>query len=154
MESERIRYFRELMRQLQRNLGWLSKSDAACCGVTVAQCHSLLAIGKAESINMIELANMLGLDTSTVSRTIDNMRRNQLVKRKANRKDRRYITLSLTDKGEKIYNNINCTFDSYYSKVFAAIPVEKHEQIIESIYLLTAALAEDENYTCCAEELS
>lgn len=154
MKPDQIRHFREVLRQLQRSLGWLSKTDAACCGITVAQCHALLAIGKAELITMIDLANLLGLDTSTVSRTVDAMVRNQLVKRRAKSSDRRYTTLSLTDKGLQTYYDINCTFDLYYNNVFATIPTEKHEQIIESLQLLSKALAKQDQSVCCKGELS
>ncbi len=153
MKPEEIRRFRNNMRQLQRSLGWQAKSDAACCGVTVAQCHALLEIGCNSGITLIDLASALTLDTSTISRTIEGMVRDGLVKRKAQPDDRRYLSLTLTQKGQKTYNNINCTYDLYYKDIFADIPEEKHIEILENIQLLANALLENNN-RCCREELN
>jgi len=149
MNSKAIREFRNKMRQVQRSLGWLSKSDAACCGITVAQCHALLEIGSSGGITLIDLASALNLDTSTISRTIDNMVRGGLVERKANPDDRRYIDISLTDAGQKIFDEINCTFDQFYTDIFSSIPAEKHRQVIESINLLADALSHTNSNSCC-----
>jgi DNA-binding MarR family transcriptional regulator len=149
MNSGLIREFRITMRKVQRSLGWLSKNDAACCGITVAQCHALLEIGSSDGIALNDLASALNLDTSTISRTIDNMVRDSLVERKANPDDRRYVDLSLTDTGQKIFDDINSTFDQFYADLFHSIPTEKHQQVIESIDLLAKALSQTKNNTCC-----
>ena len=149
MNSGLIREFRNTMRQVQRSLGWLSKNDAACCGITVAQCHALLEIGSSDGIALNDLASALNLDTSTISRTIDNMVRDSLVERKANPDDRRYVDISLTDAGQKIFDEINCTFDQFYADIFNSIPAEKHQQVIESIDLLADALSNSKSDSCC-----
>ncbi len=149
MNAQVIREFRDKIRQMQRSLGWLSKNDAACCGITLAQCHALLEIGGSGGITMIDLASALNLDTSTISRTIDNMVRDGLVERKANPDDRRYVDISLTDAGQKIFDDINSTFDQFYTDIFHSIPAEKHRQVIESINLLADALSQTKSNTCC-----
>ncbi len=151
MEPLKIRDFRELMRQLQRKLGWLAKSDAACCGITITQCHILLEVAKGGGLSLVDLAQNLGLDTSTISRTIDGMVKNGLVERKASSKDRRYLNITATAEGQSIFDGINFTFDQYYANIFAAIPAEKHEQIFESVSLLAEALAKADNNSCCRE---
>ena len=149
MNSQLIREFRNKIRQVQRSLGWLSKSDAACCGITGAQCHTLLEIGSRGGIALIDLASALNLDTSTISRTIDNLAQDGLVERKANPDDRRYIDISLTEAGQKIFDEINCTYDQFYADIFQSIPPEKHRQVIESINLLADALSHTKSNTCC-----
>ena len=149
MNSQVIREFRNKIRQMQRSLSWLSKSDAACCGITLAQCHALLEIGGSGGITLIDLASALNLDTSTISRTIDKMVRDGLVERNANPDDRRYVDISLTDAGQKIFDDINCTFDQFYADIFHSIPAEKHQQVIESINLLVDALSHTKSNTCC-----
>ena len=149
MNAQLIQAFRDNMRQMQRSLGWLSKNDAACCGITVAQCHALLEIGGSGGTTLIDLASALSLDTSTISRTIDNMVRDGLVERKASADDRRYIDISLTDAGQKVFDEINCTFDQFYTDIFNSIPAEKHQQVIESINLLADALSNTKSDSCC-----
>ncbi len=152
MDLEDIRHFRETMRQLQRVLSWQSKSDAACCGITLAQCHVLMEIGKASKISIVDLALILGLDKSTLSRTIDGMVEIGLVERLSNPEDRRYLKLTLTEQGKNLFDSINCTFDQYYQDVFAAIPPEKHQQVAESLSLLAGAITEKSSSECCREE--
>ena len=154
MELEDIRHFREIIRRLQRNLSWQSKSDAACCGITVAQCHVLMEIGKLNKISIVDLASILGLDKSTLSRTIDGMVETGLVERAPNPEDRRYLKLTLTDQGKNLFDSINCTFDQYYQDVFAAIPPDKHQQVTESLSLLAGAIAKKSSSECCREELT
>jgi DNA-binding MarR family transcriptional regulator len=152
MKLEDVRQFRDSMRRLQRSLGWQAKNDADCCGITVAQCHALLEIGNKKDLSLVDLSGALGLDSSTLSRTIDTMVAGELVERNANPEDRRYITLSLTVKGQSIYNRINQTFDQYYQAIFANIPDDKQQQVIESIGLFTLAVAKSEGTSCCMEE--
>ncbi len=154
MELEEIRYFREIMRRLQLNLSWQSKSDAACCGITMAQCHVLMEIGKVNEISTVDLASILGLDKSTLSRTIDGMVETGLVERIPNPGDRRYIKLTLTKEGKKLFDSINYTFDKYYQDVFASIPPDKHQQVTESLSMLASAIAEKSSSECCREELT
>ncbi len=152
MKLEDVRQFRDSIRCLQRSLGWQAKNDADCCGITVAQCHALLEIGNKKDLSLVDLSGALGLDSSTLSRTIDTMVAGELVKRNANPEDRRYITLSLTSKGQSIYNRINQTFDQYYQAIFANIPDDKQQQVIESIGLFTLAVVKSVGTSCCMEE--
>ena len=151
MKPEDIRLFRDSLRHLQRSLGWQAKHDADCCGITIAQCHALLEIGKTKELSLVDLSGVLGLDPSTLSRTIDTMVTGKLVDRNDNPEDRRYVTLSLTGKGQDIYDRINHTFDLYYHSIFSRIPIEKQQQVMESISLLTRAVIESKKTTCCVE---
>ena len=154
MELNDIRLFREAMRRLQRNLSWQWKSDAACCGITMAQCHALLEIGKSGEITLVDLAAILGLDTSTLSRTIDGIVKTGLVERQVNPEDRRCLNIVLTRQGKTVFDDINCTFDHFYTEIFDGIPVEKQAQIVESIDLIAKALANFNSTKCCQEELT
>lgn len=133
-------YLREMLRILLRNLGVLEKSDASCCGVTIAQCHAIVEIGRAKEISLNELADLLGLDKSTMSRTINNLVEANLVVRDLHTENRRYVTIKLTDNGIGVFNNIEGTMAQYYQSIFKAIPEEKRDQVLESIKLLTNAV--------------
>ena len=82
-------YLRELLRILVRSLGILEKNDVSCYGVTLAQCHTIVEIGRAQKISLIDLADLLGLDKSTMSRTINNLVNLNLVKRETDSDNRR-----------------------------------------------------------------
>lgn len=154
MELNHIRLIREAMLLLQRNLSWQWKSEAICCGITVAQCHTLLEVGKSGEIAQVKLASILGIDSSTLSRTIDGMVQAGLVERKAKPDDRRFSNIILAEQGKEIYERINLTLDHYYAEIFSGIPPEKHREVVESITLLAEAINNSSSSECCAKELS
>lgn len=133
-------YLRELIRLLVRNLGILEKDEASCCGITISQCHAIVEVGRTEEVSLNKLSELLGLDKSTMSRTINNLVDSGLAQRELHPEDRRYITIKLTRDGEKTYNNIEDSMDKYYKNIFESIPEEKREQVLESLSLLTEAV--------------
>jgi len=98
MDDRGSNYLRELIRILVRDLGILEKGDSTCCGVTISQCHAIVEIGRAQEMSLNKLAEILTLDKSTMSRTINNLVENDLVIRELHPEDRRYITIKLTGK--------------------------------------------------------
>lgn len=137
---------REMIRKLERKLGILEENTVACCNVTMAQCHALVEIGRAKSISLNELAELLNLENSTMSRTVNNLVTNELAKRDIDPTDRRYVTISLTESGYKMYEGIEEGMNLYFKKVFQAIPDNKREQVLESMQILLDAIGENE---CC-----
>lgn len=137
---------RELLRILVKNLGILEKSEASCCGTTLAQCHAIVEIGREKQISLNELSELLGLDKSTMSRTINNLVENELTIRETHQEDRRYVTIELTEKGKDVFSVIENSMEQYYQDIFNSIPEDKREQVIESLKLLTNAVKENK---CC-----
>jgi DNA-binding MarR family transcriptional regulator len=134
---------RELIRLLVRNLGILEKSDASCCGVTIAQCHALVEIGRAGNISLIELSDLLGLDKSTMSRTINNLVEAELVIRDIDAENRRYVSIQLTDKGTEVFRNTENSMHEYYTGIFRSIPEDKRNQVLESLQILIQSVKEN-----------
>jgi DNA-binding MarR family transcriptional regulator len=158
MDLETIQGFREKLRQLEREIGWQLKRDTECCGVTLAQCHIILEIGKNGETSIVDLSTTLGLDASTLSRHINGMVNVGLVDRVLNPKDRRYVSITLTTQGQKVYQSIEDICNTKYAKVFEFIPREKHQQVLEGFNLLVGAIIEDRKaadaYDCrCASVL-
>ncbi len=153
MEAETMKLFRERVRQVQQKLGWSQRTDIQCCGVTMAQCHALLAIGERKELSIVELARILDVDTSNLSRTLDNMVKAGLLNRIPNPEDRRYVYLSLTDEGKNAFDTIEQLFTAYLTRVFELIPEDKHRQIMESLDLMAGALEQcSKEYQCCSSE--
>jgi DNA-binding MarR family transcriptional regulator len=142
MDRDTIRSFREKLRQLEREIGWQLKSDTECCGVTLGQCHIILEIGKTGETSVVDLASVLGLDTSTLSRHVNGMVNAGFVDRVLNARDRRYVSITLTEQGRKVYRSIEDICNSKYAKIFDLIPGEKHQLVLEGFTLLVDAITE------------
>lgn len=136
---------RELIRILVRDLGILEKSDASCCGVTITQCHAVVEIGRKGKISLVDLAVLLGLDKSTMSRTINNLVESDLVLRDIDAENRRYVIIQLTENGRNVFQNIEESMNGYYKSIFNSIPENKRNQVMESLQLLTNAVVSNKS---------
>lgn len=146
MIDQENKILREMIRILVRDVGALEKNDASCCGVSLTQCHAIVEIGRKEKISLIDLAGILGLDKSTMSRTINNLVKSDLVIRELDMKNRRYVTIRLTENGKNVFDNIEKSMDAYYKNIFDSIPEDKKKQVMESVELLKKAV---ESNKCC-----
>ena len=135
---------REMVRILERKLGILQESEFSCCGITITQCHALVEIGRSKSISLNELAELLNLENSTMSRTVNNLVIKELAKRDIDPQDRRYVTISLTDSGHKLYEGIEEDMNLYFRKVYDSIPENKKQQVLESVQILLEAIGKNE----------
>ncbi|HEY4789080.1 MAG TPA: MarR family transcriptional regulator, partial [Bacteroidales bacterium] len=117
-DNQKIKKFRELLRRFEREV-FVQNNESCCNGVTLPQCLTLLEIESKKKESVSELAKTLGLDKSTISRTIDGLVNVGLVDRIIPAENRRMATLSLTDAGENICNTINCNNDRYYNEVLS-----------------------------------
>lgn len=131
----------ESIRHLERKLGVLEEGKFYCCGVSLAQCHALVEVGRAGALSLMELASMLNLDTSTMSRTVERLVKGKFVKREADAQDRRYVRIFLTDKGKELHAYIEDQMKEYYNQVFADIPEEKRAQVLESLEIVVNAIS-------------
>lgn len=131
---------RESIRIFERKLGLLNEIHSSCCDVTLAQCHAIVEIGRHPQISLNELAIKLGLDKSTISRTLLALVQNGIAIRETDPDDRRYATIQLTDKGYEIFEHIEQNMDERFRNIASDIPVEKREQVLESLLILNQAL--------------
>lgn len=147
MESlDKARELRESVRQLERKLGILEDGEMSCCSLTLAQCHALVEIGRAERISLIELARLLDLDNSTMSRTVNNLVNSGMAERALDPNDRRYVTIRLTPDGSDDYHEIESNMNEYYARIYAAIPQEDRSKVLEGLRILLKAIDDSE---CC-----
>jgi DNA-binding MarR family transcriptional regulator len=135
---------REMIRMLERKFGLIQDSEFSCCGITMAQCHALVEIGRAKGMSLNKLSELLNLENSTMSRTVNNLVTGALAKRDIDSKDRRYVTISLTESGHQLYDNIEEGMNLYFKKVYDSIPDNKKQQVLESLQILLEAIDKNE----------
>ncbi len=143
-KATKIKNLRESVRQMERKLGILEESEVSCHGISLAQCHALVEIGRAKSISLIELSELLNLDSSTMSRTVNNLVNNGMAGLELDSNDRRYVTIKLTENGLKKFMRIEDNMNLYFTNIFESIPCEKQEQVLESLQILVAAIAKND----------
>ena len=141
-----VEALRDLFRTVARDLGLFDKNEATCCGVTTAQNRTILELGYVGTVSLLDLAVQLGVDKSTMSRTVESLVRARLVERKQDSENRRYVKVSLTERGQAIFQEMDGKLIRYYEAILSAIPEEKQKQVLESALLMASAM---ERVTCC-----
>ncbi|MCX6561167.1 MAG: MarR family transcriptional regulator [Candidatus Aminicenantes bacterium] len=152
MEEQKIIKLREKLRILERESGGVFDGQADCCGVTMGQCHTLLEIGSRGEISLVDLADALGLDASTMSRTIQGLVLIGLVDRRSSDKDRRFVVIRLTDQGRKIFAEIETRYNAYFSRVSELLPEDRRESILESVGEFADAIKRLNTATGCCRK--
>jgi DNA-binding MarR family transcriptional regulator len=133
MNIGKIKILREKIRMLEREIAAPFEARDGCCGLTLAQCHTLLEIGTQGEVSLVDLADALGLDTSTLSRTIQGLVLIGLVNRAESEKDRRYIAISLTPQGRTTFEAIEYRFNGFFDGVVDRLPEERRSLIVEAV---------------------
>jgi DNA-binding MarR family transcriptional regulator len=150
MDKNQIRTLREKLRILERESGGAFDEQADCCGVTVSQCHTLLEVSNRRSVSLIDLAAVLNLDTSTLSRTVQGLVLLGLLDRRADEGDRRFVTIALTAQGRKVVAAIEEKYDTYFEAVLDQLPAGDRASIIRAIGIFVDAVrAFNDTTGCC-----
>ena len=133
---------RENTRILECHLGNINKTDSCCCGISEPECFVLVEIGRKPNISVKELAEILRLDKSGVSRTVEELVQKDYVERKPSTEDRRFVVLNLTLKGKERFEKIENDMNRNFKEILDKIPVDKREQVIEALELYNVACFE------------
>ncbi len=144
MPSSRVELpaFRQALRELVRALDAEQGVTGCCGGLRFAQCHALLAIDETGQATLVDLANTLNLDKSTLSRTAQSLVKLGLVERREDARDRRLRPLFLTPAGRRSIRAINAQADRRFGAALASIPAAQRAPLFRQLQRLVRALRE------------
>jgi len=149
-----VRRFRSAIRALERELSRALRGQTACCGVTAPQCHVLMELAARQPLTVRALSEALGLDKSTLSRTLDGLARGGLVHRAEDPSDRRALGVTLTDKGRRMVESIDGQCDGEYQELLRRLPPGRDAGLLEAMELLGGALRASRQRAAGGEELA
>jgi len=116
---------------------WFKSLESA--GVSVNQSEVLFILG-VEDASISHLSRELGVTSSAITQTVENLEKKQLVERKHKSSDRRVVSVLLSDKGEKClrtllqerYSLVNSLLDDFSEKELSQL-VTLHKKMMDSI---------------------
>lgn len=146
---KQVKKLRENTRILEYHLSNINQSDCCCRGISESQCFVLVEIGRKPNISVKELAEILRLDKSGISRTVEELVQKNYVERKASEEDRRYVVLNLTLDGKERFERIENDMNQKFKKIFDAMPADKRAQVIEALEIYNRACGEIERIKEC-----
>ncbi len=87
------------------------------------------------------LAHGLGLDTSTVSRVVDVLLRDGMVRRTRDEAgDRRCVFVSLSTRGRVLAAKLQSCADRYCERIPGRIPEDRREDVVHALRVLVDAI--------------
>ena len=127
--------FGELLKQFLIDLQSLFRTSTKKLNVTLPQITLISSI-PIDGINMSTLSHRIGVDNSTLTRLIEVLIRNKIVRKIKNPKDSRSFIILLTKNGEKLQLEIEQEIDRFGSKLYNKIPFEDQDEIKEVLSTL------------------
>lgn len=138
----------QMVQKLVRVFQLFERDQIKVHGFTSSQCYAMLEILKNGSLTMNELSDKMNLDSSTMTRVIDKLVRDELVYRDRDSSDRRIVVVSLTDKGSEAAKKLSSSVNEYYKKIVENIPEGEVLDILGCVSKLLKAF-EKANPNCC-----
>lgn len=114
-----------LVRQRENALG----RELTQSGLTLSQWQVLATLSRLEKATMGEVAAFCATDRTTLTRTVDRMVEDGLVKRDRDSVDRRQVQLNLTDKGWDAFRDAQGHVTSFNDRVTGALKAEDVERL-------------------------
>lgn len=128
-----------MMQQLVRVFQLFERDEIKTYGFTTSQCYTILELYKSEGLSMNELSEKMNLNSSTMTRILDNLVRDKYISRGKDEVDRRIVIVNLTDTGKEAAKNLDITVKEYYKRVISNIPKGQVEDILKSVNILQKA---------------
>jgi DNA-binding MarR family transcriptional regulator len=155
IEMEEIKNTREfadkvsrLLNQINRNNGAFEQACVKFFGVTSSQAGTLLHLPLKQTLRMNELSEASGVETSTMTRMVDQLVEKGLVIRQTDAKDRRIVLISLTPQGQKMHKELSGALAGFYTDSLDDITEAEREIIIQVLERLKTSIEKGlEN--CC-----
>lgn len=133
--------FRETIARLYQRFNALQRGEKRCFGVTMSQCITLELLQQEGEKTVRELADGLGLDKSTVTRVVDVLVRDGLLRRRRDEKgDRRRVFMSLTERGRRLAEKLEACADDYCERILTRIPRGRRDDLLQTLKMLSDAI--------------
>jgi DNA-binding MarR family transcriptional regulator len=101
----------------------------------------LVMLDAAGSLNLSAVAEGLGVNASTASRTCDRLVVDGLVDRREQAADRRQVALSLTESGSAFVDRVMSERRDVLMRVLDAMPADERARLVEALTAFVAAAA-------------
>ena len=129
----------ERIYDLNLEISIIMRKIAKDLGLTLSQVQFLLSI-PFSSISMTDLANLLGIDNSTLTRNLNKLEKKGYVKRTKDYYDRRIYKISLSKKGSVKKNIIENKLNEVSIKILSVLNYKDKHDVFQSLEKLSWVL--------------
>lgn len=128
-----------LISEYTRAFSVLERKYKSRLPVTIQQTHILEAVSKYEQISVKGLSAYLGISISAMSRNIDKLVEKGLLQKRSDTADARIMTISLSEKGQEMFAEIELRKDAYFKQIFSHLAPDKIPEYIDICKKLLSA---------------
>lgn len=121
------------LRRIIRALGNHSRRMVVNHGITSPQLICLLRLKETGPVSMKGLAREVDLSPSTVVGIVDRLENRGLVRRERVGRDRRVVTLSITDSGRALLNSAPSPLQDALAQALKSLPQEESERLADTL---------------------
>lgn len=134
-----VEELRDVSRRLVRELGFM-RPTLGDTGLGASGVHAVLEIGRTPGIQARDLAELLRLDKSNMSRQVARLESAGFVRRESASGDARSLHLYLTDSGQALRDDIDRDVSAQVSRALGKLPPADRHELIRCLGLYVDAL--------------
>jgi DNA-binding MarR family transcriptional regulator len=127
---------RALVAVSQRSLADVEES------VTLTQLRTLVVLDSHGEINLLRLAELLDVNSSTAMRTVDRLVASALATRRENPANRREVLLGLTSAGKRLVRQVTARRRAEIARIATAMPPHHRTGLVEALRAFADAAGE------------
>ena len=110
--------------------------------VTLTQYRSLVVLASRGPQSVAALAEAVAVTPPTASRLCDRLVRKGLIDRRVDDRDRRLVSLALTDTGRRLVDEVTARRRSEIARLLHAVPIEAQRSMVAALQQLATAAGE------------
>ena len=131
-QKQLVKRSRKSFTRLARFINQMMREQLGCGPVTVQQCYTLEALMDGPR-SMKSLAAEVALHQSTLTRVVEKLEKQDLVRRRRPANNQRRVEVQITDAGKQIYGFLNDAGSQMISDLLDHIPNQRQEAIVEAM---------------------
>lgn len=139
MSIQRIDTMRTATRGIVRELGFMRKGLAGT-EMSPSAVHTIIELGYGTITTASDLCGLLHLEKSSVSRLVQNLKKNGLIQSKSNPFDKRSKQLTLTNEGKTLLSEIECYGRQQLRSAFNQLTEDEIKNVETGLTLFSKAL--------------
>ncbi len=124
---------------LARSFQRLRREQLSCGPVTVQQCYTLSALAD-EPRSMKALAADVGLHQSTLTRVVEKLERQKLLRRRRNGDDQRTVQVELTDSGRRLQDKLQSESLCLVGALLDGMSKQEQDTVVKGLEVLARTL--------------
>jgi len=125
--------------QLSRLINQLMRAQCFGETITVQQCYTLEALVEGDK-TMNQLASQVGLHQSTLTRVVEKLEKQNLVKRVRKDTDQRTVVVEITDSGRQAHSRLEAQTLDMIAVLMGLMPENRQKEVVRALDTLSDIL--------------